>query len=245
MITIKDEILDPDLPNWEIFRKLTEKSSNDILQVAHKTISTRIGFASMHLSILRRAENNLMKRAMFEDMIINLVSSLEAIGHVLNAFYNFGIEYRRVTIDHKFPNNEKKHKEQFESCLRCRLKIVNYPLADFLDKALKTGSPAEHWYQALVEYRHQILHRQHLIGKQIPEVRGYLLPDDPEIITPTEKPYIDKKTKRTVYANYTKMREIKRYTEFLYENIVELVELIYMLILANEEGEKAQNISLI
>jgi hypothetical protein len=92
MITIKDEIVDLDLTNWEKFRKLIEKSPNEILQVAYTTIRTRLGFADMHLSILTQAQDNRLKRAMSEDVIVNLVSSLESTGHVSNGFYGLGIE---------------------------------------------------------------------------------------------------------------------------------------------------------
>jgi hypothetical protein len=77
-MTIKDEIVDLDLPNWEKFRKLIEKSPYEILQVAHTIIRTRLGFADMHLSILTQAQDNRLKRAMSEDVIVNLVSSLES-----------------------------------------------------------------------------------------------------------------------------------------------------------------------
>ena len=56
MITIADEIRNPSLPNWEEFRKLIEKTPNEILSVAHTTVRLRLGFAGMHLSILRQAE---------------------------------------------------------------------------------------------------------------------------------------------------------------------------------------------
>jgi hypothetical protein len=91
LITINDEVPKPDLPNWEKFGKLIEKSPNDFLRVAHTTVRSRLGFAGMHLSILRQAENISMIRAMSEDVMINLMSSLEAMGHILNAFYALGM----------------------------------------------------------------------------------------------------------------------------------------------------------
>jgi hypothetical protein len=83
MITISDHITNPILSNWEKFDDIMDKN-NDILYVAHTTVRIRLGFANVHLSILRQAQNNSMKRAMFEDTVINLVSSLEAIAHLSN-----------------------------------------------------------------------------------------------------------------------------------------------------------------
>lgn len=235
MITIPDDVKMPTLKNWERFRQIIQYSPSDILRVAHTTVKTRLGFAEMHLSILAQAKKNQMKRAMSEDVIINLVSTLEAIAHILNSFYAFGIEYRHVTIDHKFPNNEKRHNLSYKICLRCQLKEVNPALAEFLDKYLKTGSPIEDWYKALIEYRHQILHRQHVIAHQIGGVDGYFLPDDPQIMGVNGRPYLDKKRKIIVYPNFTKNREIKRYTQFLYKQVRIITELVFIFILADED----------
>lgn len=236
MITIADEVRNPDLPNWEEFGKLIEKTPNDILRVAHTTVRSRLGFADMHLSILRQAEDSSMKRAMCEDVIINLVSTFEAVARVLNGFYALGLDYRFITIDHKFPNSKKKHLELTEFCLRCRLKKVNSRLADILDLFLKTDSPVENWYQSLVEYRHQIMHRQHLIAYSIGGrgPKGYFLPDDPNVMGPG-KTHFDKKTKRLIIQNFTQWREIKRYPRESYELVMGIVELIYLAML---EGEK-------
>ena len=167
MINVEDKIRYPKMPNWEKFNDLTKNSSKEIMSVSHTTVRTRLGFAQMHLKILKQAENNEMKRAMSEDVIVNLVSTFEAIGHLLNGFYNIGIEDRIVTIDHKFPNSKRRYLEVSESCLRCRLVKVNPRLADMLDQFLKVSSPVEDWYKALIEYRPQVLHRQHFIARQI------------------------------------------------------------------------------
>jgi hypothetical protein len=234
MITIKDEVHDPDLPNWEEFGKLIARTPNEILSVAHTTVRSRLGFAGMHLSILRQAKNNSMKRAMCEDVIVNLVSSLEAIAHVLNGYYGFGIQQLTVRIDHRFFNDEKKHRARPELCLRCRLKKVNARLADALDELLKTDSPIDNWYRSLIEYRHQILHRQHVIAHQLQGVKGYFLPDDPNVMGPG-KPYLDEKTKRFIIPNYRMRREIKQYTEESYQNTIDTVELIYLGILEHKK----------
>jgi hypothetical protein len=161
---------------------------------------------------------------MFEDVTINLVSSFEAIAHVLNGFYDLGIEDRIVTIDHK-----RRHIQQSESCLRCKLREVNLPLANLLDEVLKIGSPVEEWYKALIEFRHQALHRHHFIA--LSTGKGYFLPDDPNLMTPKKRPHLDKRTKRIVVPNYTKKREIKKFTEALYKRVVETIEAIYLLII--------------
>jgi hypothetical protein len=181
----------------------------------------------MHLSILRQAQNNTIKRAMFEDVIINLVSSLEAIAHVLNQVYDINFEYHDVKLDHIFPKDKERHHKRSQLCLRCRLAKSNPPLADLLAEVLKTGSPVEQWYQALIEYRHQIVHRPHFIAMVLAGFRGYYLPDDPRIIKPTERLYVDKKTKQTIWPNYTQRREIKKFTELSYKIVVDIVEAIY------------------
>lgn len=224
MITLNDKINYPDLPMWEKFSNFTENSTKEILSVAHTTVKTRLGFAKMHLSILRQADNNLLKRAMFEDVTINLVSSFEAIAHVFNGFYDLGIVDRMATIDHK-----KRHIQQPELCLRCKLRDANLPLANLLDEVLKIGSPVEEWYKALIEFRHQALHRQHFIA--LSTTKGYFLPDDPNIMGPKGSAYLDKRTNRIVVPNYTKKREIKKFTEALYKLVVETIEAIYLLII--------------
>lgn len=209
---------------WEEFSNLTENLTKEILSVAHTTVRTRLGFAKMHLTILKQAKNNQLKRAMFEDVIINLVSSFETIAHVLNGFYDLGIQDRTATIDHK-----PRHVQQPELCLRCKLRKVNPPLANLLDEVLKIGSPVEDWYKALIEFRHQALHRQHFIA--LSTVKGYFLPDNPNIMGPKGKVYRDMKTKRFVVPNYTKSREITKFTEALYKLVIEMIEAIYLLII--------------
>ena len=99
MITLEDSTPLTNLPNWEQVQNLIEKSKNSKLQVAHKTVYTRLSFAKFHLSILRQAENNEIKRAMFEDVVINLVSSLQALAHFINELYEIGIKEYQVSID--------------------------------------------------------------------------------------------------------------------------------------------------
>lgn len=230
MITLEDSTPLTNLPNWEQVQNLIEKSKNSKLQVAHKTVYTRLSFAKFHLSILRQAENNEIKRAMFEDVVINLVSSLQALAHFINELYEIGIKEYQVSIDHLYINNEDKHKKATKKCLRCKLKDYNENIAYALDEVLKTGSPTNNWYHALIEYRHQIVHRQHYIAHIEAGDRGYYLPDDPNDLEPKGKSYYDKEKRHTVWANYTKRREIKRFTEKVYNVIVSIINSIYELI---------------
>lgn len=124
----------------------------------------------------------------------------------------------------------KKHLSRPESCLRCRLKKVNGRLADILDQFLKIDSPVEDWYRSLIEYRHQIMHRQHIIAYSIGRRKGYFLPDDPNLMGPG-KTHFDKKTRRFIVQNFTKWREIKEYPKESYELVIGIVELIYLAIL--------------
>jgi hypothetical protein len=87
-----------------------------------------------------------------------------------------------------------------------------------LDKFLKTGSPVEDWFNGLIEYRNQILHRQHLIAYSTSN--GYFLPDDPSVLGP-QGGYFDRKRKRFVTGNFTKRRRIKEYTDL---NILESIK---------------------
>ena len=157
MITLEDSTPITNLPNWEQVQNLIEKSKNSKLQVAYKTVYTRLSFANLHLSILRQAENNSIKHAMFEDVVINLVSSLQALAHFINELHEIGINEYKVSIDHLYINNEDKHKKSSNRCLRCKLKDYNENIACVLDEVLKTGSPTNNWYHALIEYRHQIV----------------------------------------------------------------------------------------
>ena len=154
MITIDDQIIRPILPHWEEFNKIIDKT-NHILAIAHATVGNRLAFASMHLSILRQATNNTLKRALFEDTIINLVSSFEVLAHVLNQFYSIRIKDILVSFDHRDKDDVKN--KTSKNCLRCELRKHNTYIATFLDNELKTCSPVNDWYAALIQFRHQIV----------------------------------------------------------------------------------------
>lgn len=235
MISIPEQIVYPDLPNWSQFSNLITKSKNDILEVAHETVRVRLAFANFHLSILRQAKENNLKRAMFENTIINLVSSLEAIAHVLNQVYKLDVPYHKVELKHQMRNgNHTRY------CMRCKLLGVNESLEKLLLNFLLTGSPTDNWYEALVQYRNQIVHRPHFIAKSI--IEGYYLPDDPTIITPTSRSYFDTKKRRTVWANYTKRRDIKKFTEFSFLRTLEIVESIYGLLTTDLEMRHIEHV---
>jgi hypothetical protein len=258
LITIPDKVNHPSLPNWTEFGKLITPTPDDVLSVAHKTVETRLAFANIHLTILRQVNNNTLKRAMFENIVINLISSLQSVAHEINEYYSLGINYRRVQIDHQRHNRQKecldrvimhftanhflkdykKEKKQLigsKTCLRCKLKTVNVTLAERLDGILITSNPEKHWYAALIEYRHQIVHRQHFIAKVIVNYpRYYFLADDPRIIQPTERARWDNIKKRAIWPNYTQMRDIKKFSEDCYKKVVIIIEGIYELMLLNK-----------
>jgi hypothetical protein len=232
-----EKMLVPNLQNWENLRILIQSTKDEILQVAHTTVQTKLHYANMQLNLLNQVyeppssfEKMFMKRSIFESIIINLVSALESTAHVMNQIYELGIDYKQVTIDHKFFYNERRHNQASRNCLRCKIKDLNPKLASFLDEALQRGSPSEQWYEAVMEYRHQIVHRPHFIAMQIAGgPRGYFLPDDPKIMT--QKVTFDKKIHQPIYSNFTLMREMKQFAESSASLILFIVEEIHGLIL--------------
>jgi hypothetical protein len=101
------------------------------------------------------------------------------------------INYTQVTIDHKYPNDKRRHQEFSRICLRCQIAKVNPHLALFLNGVLRTESSVKDWYKALREYRNQTVLRPHFIANQITGIEGYFLPDNPTIIHSTDKIYLD------------------------------------------------------
>lgn len=237
-----ENILLPQLKNWQEIEKIIQIKSNQLLQIAHTTVKTKLHFANMQLNILTQVVNppsshskQFMMRSMFESIIINLVSSLESTAHVINQIYDLGIDYKHITIDHKFYNNEKKHLDAQKNCVRCKVKYANNDLYTFLNNTLKRGSPIDLWYEGLVEYRHQIVHRPHyiaLLTADNHEYKGYYIPDDPKIL-PSGVSF-DHKKGISVYKNYTLMREIKQFAETSFSSILNIIEDIYGLILKYE-----------
>jgi hypothetical protein len=234
-----EQMLIPNLLNWEKIRVIVQSTTNTILQVAHKTVETKLHYANMQLNSLNQLynmpssfEKDLIRRSLFESTIVNLVSSLESTAHIINQVYELGIDYKTVTIDHKFFYNEKKHSEASKKCLRCKVKIVNPPLASFLDKALKRGSPIEEWYEAVMEYRHQIVHRPHFVALLVAGKEGYYIPDDPKIIG--TKSTLKKGKTQPIFSNFTLMRELKHFAETSTSLILFIVEAIFNFILDDD-----------
>ena len=146
MLKIEDTTPEASLPNWQRVQDLlqlspkasskllpSEKAKNDKLLVTHKTVYVRLTFANFHLSILKQANNDSVKRAVFEDTVINIVSSLQALAHLLNELYEFGIKDASVVIDHLQYNNEAERKKASKRCLRCKLRDHNEDIAYLLD----------------------------------------------------------------------------------------------------------------
>jgi hypothetical protein len=243
-----DQMLVPNLFNWRKAKLLINNSSNDILQIAHTSVETKLSFAHMHLTILSQVyehpnsfEATFMKRAMFENTVINLVSSLEAAAHVINQIYNLGIEYKQVILDHKYYTSPEKHQQTSRYCLRCKLNDVNSSLASYLNKVLKRGSPVELWYEALREYRHQIVHRPHFIAHVHAGVQGYFLPDDPRIIRSKERMRFDEEKMTIIIPNYTKWRELMEFSECSFLSVLQIIDEIYALILDDENIKEGLN----
>jgi hypothetical protein len=171
-----------------------------------------------------------MKRALLDNIVLNLVGCLEANSHVINGIYSFNINFRDVTIDHRSPKNKERHEELSKWCVRCRLGKVNLPLATFLDRELKIDMPAKNWYAALREYRNQAVHRPHFIAHQIGGVDGYFIPDNPNIRKAKGKIRLDRKTSKFIIPNFTNMRELKSYAEEAFMYVMLTINITYGLI---------------
>jgi hypothetical protein len=163
--------------NWERVTSKISGIDNQILQTGNVTVKNKLHYALMHWTILDQAyqisgsATCLVQCAMTENIILNLVSALEAFAHVINQIYNFQLDPRGVAIDHLLDHKKSKRK-----CLRCELKGQNGELADYLDSELvRDSSPINNWYESLVRYRNQ--NTLFLINQSVGE--GSFLPDDP------------------------------------------------------------------
>jgi len=229
-IQLEEDIHEQLLPymlNWEKVRSKISAIDNQILQTGNVTVRNKLHYALMHWTILGQAyrvsgsATSLVQRAMTENIILNLVSSLEAFAHVINQIYNFQLKPRGVAIDH-LPN----HKRSKKKCLRCELRGHDDQLAEYLDSELvRDSTPPHNWYESLVRYRHQIVHRTlFLINQRVGE--GSFLPDDPFDLTPS-KMYYDNEKNMPVITNYTENREVREYTLYLFERVFRVVEASY------------------
>lgn len=234
-----DEILKPNLLFWNCLQPFINSSLNSVLQVAHKTVEVKVHYASLNLFMLLQSyekgrsssfEPSFMRHSLTENIIINLNSALESISHVINQIYNIGVDFNLVSIDHK-----KSKKD----CLRCLLKKHDNDLSEYLDAALVRGSPVNDWYEALRQYRHQIVHRPHSIF--LLTIGGTYLPDNPSIsiFDRKEKIKFDDKTGEPVIPNYTKKREIRSFTKGAFTVILKIIEGIYYYIYNNQELHKS------
>lgn len=235
-IHLDEDIHERLIPYMIHWNKVTTKIShidNQILQTGNITVSSKLHYALMHWTILDQAYQTstfgtyLIKRAMTENIILNLVSALEAFAHVINQLYNLEVDQKWVAIDHVRINKNDKRK-----CLRCELKKINFRLSNHLESELVRGtSPLDNWYESLVRYRHQIVHRTLFLFNQ--RIEGSFLPDDPYILGPQGKMYFDTEKNEPVVPNYTENREVKAYTLYLFEKMFRVIDTFYYHIYAN------------
>lgn len=228
-----EERLSPYMKNWE---KVTSKISdidNRILQTGNRTVKSKLHYALMHWDILAQTYTSgtfamyLIKRAMTENIILNLVSALEAFAHVINQLYDIQLDQRLVAIDHA-----RIGKSSNRRCMRCDLEKRNIRLAGYLDSQLiRASSPLDNWYESLVRYRHQIVHRTLFLFNQ--RVEGSFLPDDPFILEPQGKMYFDTEKNEPVIPNYTENREVKDYTLYLFKKVFRVIDRSYYYIYIN------------
>jgi hypothetical protein len=105
------------------------------------------------------------------------------------------------------------------------LRKRNPQLANFLDsQLLKNCSPQESWYESLIRYRHQIVHRTLFLLSQ--SMEGSFLPDDPYILD-LQGMFYDIKKNEMVVPNYIEKREIKDYTLYLFEKVFMVIDISY------------------
>jgi hypothetical protein len=232
----------PAMPDWQ---SLTNKikvnpvfANNVVLNISNTTVELRLEFANMHLTFLRQAYKkdssnaiNFIKRAMMENIIINLVSTLDALAFVINEIYDFRVGYKYVQIDHQTPKHERKG-----NCVRCRLDaskdaFSNYVSTEFPKRPIRS----DHWYNSISEYRNQILHRTlYLINFR--ENGGSYLPDDPAILNlKGRKIYYDKESNKVVIQNYTLNREVREFSQFLFDKVFSIVQVVYRYLLIKME----------
>lgn len=210
-----DEMIMPNLYNWKRAKRIMNNSNSELL-ITNTTVETKLHAANFYLYLLSEtskhnsSESSFLKRTVFESMILNLNAAIESVAHVLNLIYEFNIPSLKVSVDHLYSKDRKRHKRCEKVCLRCRLKEIDPHLSNALDQNLKRDSPVNDWYEALRQYRHQILHRHHSIYLVGPGIT--ILPDDPSVYKMTEKPKFDFKTNEPIIPNYTLKREITKYS---------------------------------
>jgi hypothetical protein len=158
---------------------------------------------------------------MFENIIFNLTSALDALAHEINQIYGLKIDFERVQIDHHRPqqNNEG-------DCIRCKLDNISEDnLAKYLNKELprKNMIPINHWYDTFLKYRNQVMHR--IIYELMLEPGNDYLPDDPTILQSNGRITFDANGSPLI-PNYIHRRELRTYTRFCFEKVLEISEKI-------------------
>ena len=81
-------------------------------------------------------EKSLIMRSVFENKYYRQFSIFtgNATAHVINEIYEcVNVDYKQVTVDHKFFNNEKRHSDALKRCVRCKVNDVNPELGSFLE----------------------------------------------------------------------------------------------------------------
>lgn len=235
-------ILMPNLLYWNVLNPFINSHENKVLGVAHKTVETRLHNANFYLDQLLKTyessqegfgfEYSFLRRTFTENIITNLCSALDALAHEIKIIYNIDIKDRSVSFSHGHSIEDKKN-----NCLRCRLMDVDKDLSESLDEILLfQNNPAENWYDALFEYRHQILHRPHFIFMITIGNISYL-PDNPKSEL-NEKPRFDKVKMKPIIPNYIKEREIRKFSIQSIRIVLVIVESIYEYIISNKIREK-------
>lgn len=236
-------MLMPNLLYWNILNPFINAHENKVLMIAHKTVETRLHHANFYLDQLLKTyeslnpklgfEYNFIRRTFTENIITNLCSVLDALAHEIKIIYQIDIKDRSISFNHNHLKKDKKN-----NCLRCKLINVDKELSDGLDQLLLfQNNPSDNWYDAIFEYRHQILHRHHFIF-MLTIGNILYLPDDPKIIWSTEKPRFDKIKMKAMIPNYTKEREIRQFSIQSIKIVLLIVEFIYSYIISNKIREK-------
>lgn len=211
--------------------------------IVHKTIETRLHNANFYLDQLLKTyelsneefgfEYSFLRRTFTENIITNLCSALDALAHEIKIIYNIDIKDRSISFSHGHSIEDKKNND----CLRCRLRNADEDLSNILDQILLfQNNPSENWYDALFEYRHQILHRTHFIF-MVTIGNILYLPDNPKSES-NEKPRFDKVKKKPIIPNYTIEREIRKFSIQSIRIVLVIIESIYQYIITNKIREK-------
>lgn len=236
-------MLIPNLLHWNILNPFIQNFKNELLSVAHTTVKSRLHYAHYHLDQLLKTYDSknlksgsgmqFLRRICTENIITNLCSSLDALAHEIKIIYEIDIKERSISFNHNHQKDQKK-----SNCLRCKLKYIDTQFSEMLDKiVLNQNNPVDNWYDALFEYRHQILHRHHFIFMVTIGNITYL-PDDPKIIKPTGKSRFDHEKMRPIFSNFTQEREIREFSFISICNVLMIVDFIYAYIITNKIRDK-------